>query len=662
MNSINNTKGNRWDIIDALVRLEKPIVVFDETLSEVYHISPEVFALHGIPPYDDEKDGEVSPVMWLESVFSGTPENERKMKKLKETFQNGGTSSAVFFLGDRQTEQYAIRVALSKLRTDEGEKLILMAFSDITSEINSYKAHYDDELGRYKTLVEYAFCGIVLFERTLDSYRLIEANDTAAVIAGLQVQDELLDSHLSELEAVVFPEDYDMIKTGFDNLLYIGDSFHFTSRIRNFRDGEISIITGIAVAVSIETGGESRNFIQCTFINTTERAELDESKRQIRLLEKKLMSAENSNRQKNMLLEDVIGHIKSNLNNIVGKAVIAKARPEHIEQNADSVIESAKAVLELVNNVLDITLIEEQKLFLNPRKFGIAEIFETLKNMVSPMAALKEQQLGVYYNNIVHTSVFGDSGRLETVFSNILSNAIKYTPVGGTISMTVTETAARHGFCAFTVQISDNGIGMTKEKLRSVLTPYSTKSRKDRDFSGYGLPLANELIKLLGGNIRIESNPGVGTNVYTEIMFAADDPEEYPEPPTEYSFTGKQILLVEDNEISREMFAELLEEEGAAVEKAESGIKAVKLFEESSVYHFDIIFMDIAMPEMDGIEATKRIRAMYRPDARTVPIIALTAKSPGEEVAEGLNFGMDAYEQKPFDMKRIKRVLSVINV
>jgi CheY-like chemotaxis protein len=203
---------------------------------------------------------------------------------------------------------------------------------------------------------------------------------------------------------------------------------------------------------------------------------------------------------------------------------------------------------------------------------------------------------------------------------------------------------------------------MTKEKLAAVLSPYSSRKGKDGSFSGYGLPLANELIKLIGGTIRIESNPGVGTNVYADFTLIADDPDDFINYTSEYSFEGKRVLLAEDNEISREMFAELLESEGAAVEKASDGVDAVRIFEESSVYHFDILFMDIAMPEMDGIEATRRIRAMFRPDARTVPIIALTAKTPGEEVAQGLSSGMDAYEQKPFDMKRIKRVLSVINV
>jgi CheY-like chemotaxis protein len=212
------------------------------------------------------------------------------------------------------------------------------------------------------------------------------------------------------------------------------------------------------------------------------------------------------------------------------------------------------------------------------------------------------------------------------------------------------------------VQISDNGIGMTKEKLMTVLSPYSSRSKQSTEMEGYGLPLANELIKLLGGNIRIESNPGIGTNVYAEFALKAKISEEFIESEIEYSFEGKRILLAEDNEISLDMFAELLESEGAIVEKTDDGSGAVEIFEHSPVYHFDMIFMDIAMPNMDGVEATKIIRSMYRPDARTIPIIALTAKTPGEEVAKGLNFGMDAYEQKPFDMKRIKRLLSVISV
>jgi signal transduction histidine kinase/ActR/RegA family two-component response regulator len=540
---------------------------------------------------------------------------------------------------------------------------VLFNFIDLTDEYLPVKLRFENELAHYKSLMNYAFCGIVRYERVIDGYRIVEANDMSARLVGLKTSAELFSKGLTTLEEAVFPDDYQMIKTGFDNLLYIGDSFYFTQRVRKFKTNEICWITGVAVAVNIPGDGESsRNFIQSTFINTTDRAELEETKRKLFQAEHRLEEAKNINRQKNLFLEEVAGNIKSNLNNIVGKAVIAKTRPEKIVENADSVIESAKSVLELVNNVIDIAMIEERRIFLNEIHFEIADFFEALKSGVMPQVREKSQHLYINYNNLEHTSVIGDSNRLETIFSGLLSNAVKFTPSGGNISISVTEIPAKRGRCAFSVQISDNGIGMSKEKLMTVLAPYSSRSKENTGMSGYGLPLANELIKLLDGNIHIESNPGIGTNVYAEFTLKTDIYDLLPENEADFSFEGKRILLAEDNEISREMFAELLEEEGAEVEKADCGTDAVEMFMNSSVYHFDIIFMDIAMPDMNGIEATKRIRALFRPDARTIPIIALTAKAPGEDVAEGLNAGMDAYEQKPFDMKRIKRVLAVINI
>ncbi|MDR0903758.1 MAG: response regulator [Ruminococcus sp.] len=655
-------KNDRWSLIDALVRLNIPVAVTDSTLRELYHISPELFSMPGIPEYNDEADSNRTPIEWLDSAFAATPENAKQLYELKSEVKAGESPSKIFHFGSEQ--QTIIRISASHLFADDGERIVLFTYTDLTDEFNTIKLRYEDELSHYKSLINYAFCGIIRYERQMDGYKVVEANDMAAKIAGVKSSEDLFTKGLIDLEKLVYPDDYGMIKTGFDNLLYIGDSFYFTQRIVNIKTKEVCFITGVAVAVNIP-GADSdsgKNYIQSTFINTTDRADLEDAKRKLLQLESRLSEAENINRQKNTLLEEVSGNIKTNLNNIVGKAIIAKTRPEKIAENVDSITESAKVVIGLVNNVLDIAMIEERKLFLNETQFEIGEFFENIKSASMQAARAKSQRLNVSYNNIVHSSVIGDNARLETIFTNILSNAVKFTPAGGLISIIVTETSFKHGVCSFSVQISDNGVGMSKEKLMTVLTPYSSRSKKQDEIDGYGLPLANELIKLLGGNIRIESNPGIGTNVFAEIFLKAKLLRDFPDAETEYSFEGKQILLAEDNEISRDMFAELLESEGAFVEKAADGYGAVEIFERSSVYHFDMIFMDIAMPDMDGIEATKRIRAMFRPDARTIPIIALTAKSPGEDVAKGLNFGMDAYEQKPFDMKRIKKLLSVIAV
>ncbi|MDR0986531.1 MAG: response regulator [Ruminococcus sp.] len=652
-------KNDRWSLVDALVRLNMPVVVTDIAIREIYHISPALFSMPGIPEYNDEVDSNRAPNEWLDSIFASTAENAKLLYELKSEAKAGDSPARIFRIGE-----HTIRISSSHLFADDGERIVLFTFADLTDDFNVVKARYEDELAHYKSLINYAFCGIIRYEREMDGYKVVEANDMAAKIAGISSSDELFKKGFTDLEKLVYPDDYNMIKTGFDNLLYIGDSFYFTQRIINLKTKEICFITGIAVAVNIP-GSDSesgKNYIQSTFINTTDRADLEDAKRKLLQLESRLFEAENINKQKNSLLEEVAGNIKTNLNNIVGKAVIAKTRPEKIAENVDSITESSRAVIELVNNVLDIAMIEERKLFLNDSQFEIGEFFENIKSSSLPAARAKSQQLSVSYNNIVHSSVIGDSARLETIFTNLLSNAVKFTPAGGLISITVTETLFKHGVCSFSVQISDNGVGMSKEKLMTVLSPYSSRSKKQGEIDGYGLPLANELIKLLGGTIRIESNPGIGTNVFADFSLKAKLSKNFIDEKTEYSFEGKQILLAEDNEITRDMFAELLEAEGALVEKVGDGYKAVEAFETSSVYHFDMIFMDIAMPEMDGIEATKRIRSMYRPDARTIPIIALTAKSPGEEIAKGLNLGMDAYEQKPFDMKRIKKLLSVISV
>jgi signal transduction histidine kinase/CheY-like chemotaxis protein len=618
--------------------------------------------MRGIPEYNDDTDSAKTAVEWLDSVFGATDDNKKFLHEFKSEIMSGESVSKVFQIGD--TKKAIIRIGTTHLYTDDGERLIMLDFIDLTDEIDQITTGYEDELSHYKSVMNSTFCGIIRFERIDNDYIIVEANDMAAKTVGLRSGEEIVADGTNSLSNVVFGEDMPMISKGFDNLLYIGDSFHFTHRVISAKTNEVCWITGVAVAINKtdSDGNTARSFVQSTFVNTTDRADLEDAKRKLLQLEARLSESEKINRQKNTLLEEVAGNIRSNLNNIVGKAVIAKTRPENVAENTDSIIESSRAVIELINNVLDIAMIEERKLFLNETQFEIAELFENIKSAAMSSIRAKSQRLNISYKNVVHTAVIGDSARLETIFTNLLSNAVKYTPMGGAISVTITETLFKQGHCNFFVQISDNGVGMTKEKLMTVLSPYSLRGKLGGNFEGYGLPIANELIKLLGGSIRIDSNPGIGTNVYAEFTLKAWISEEFIDTETEYSLEGKYVLLVEDNEISRDLFAGMLEAEGAFVEKADDGRTAVEAFERSPVYHFDMIFMDIAMPDIDGVEATKHIRSMYRPDARTVPIIALTAKAPGEEVAKGLNYGMNAYEQKPFDMKRIRKLLTELSI
>jgi signal transduction histidine kinase/ActR/RegA family two-component response regulator len=654
-----------WEMIAALCQTPGAYAVLSDDFSTIYEFSEELFSLLGYSVYEDDDD----PYEWFSGLFYDCAV---EYVEFIEKIMGGEKAGGSFRIRGKNNAEVYVKVSGGMVYPDEECKFAVLNFCDISEEIQCVKREKDDYDRKYRDLYENAMCGIVRYERVIGDYRIVEANEMAAVLYNEKDARSLIFDPPHYLTQAVYEDDLDMIVTGFDNLEYLGDTFHFTHRMVTVGNVRPKWITGVAAVIAGEDG---KNYIQTTFVDATVQTELEDRRRDVEKMRVELKTSTDTNRIKNRFIENLSLNIKNPVNSIVGTAAIAKAAPAKLDECIEKILLSSRFIIETLNNVTDFVMIEERRIKFEATRFRIVDFFGNIKDIVTPYCERKNITLSLIYDNIIHPKVIGDSIRISPVFVNILMNAIKNTDKGGKITLKVNEIsnpAIDTGTASFTVLISDNGRGLSPLELENIFTPFANSGKSTEtvtDTSGLGLPIAKQIIDLIGGTIRFESFQDLGTNVYVnfeletdgaQINFLPDHPSS-DDLSSEYSFSGKNVLVAEDNDLNREILAELLEADGAVVHTAENGAIAVEKIEESPINYYDVILMDVNMPVMNGIDATKKIRALFRPDARTVPIIALTANQFTDEIAQGMVNGMDAYEPKPVDFARLKSVLSLIS-
>lgn len=394
-----------------------------------------------------------------------------------------------------------------------------------------------------------------------------------------------------------------------------------------------------------------------------------EEKEKQEKLEIALQMAEEANVTKTSFLASMSHEIRTPMNAIIGLNEIIREEAANEKQVIDCTekLDSAsKYLLGLLNDILDMSRIESGNVILQHTKFNAAQFWEN----VNILARAQAKPAGINYvfemKNTRCKDLVGDATRLQQILVNLINNAVKFTPTGGTVKVEVEENEIVAGRGKYTIKVSDTGIGISPEFLPNVFQAFTQEHDGNTSIyggSGLGLSIAKNYAHLMDGDITVESNIGQGTTFTVEVWLGMLQDEEdtsnigkMPDK-AELSFEGKKMLLVEDHPLNTMVATRLLEKKKSIVVHAENGQIAVDLFNNSELGEYDAILMDIRMPVMDGIEATKVIRALNRADAKTVPIIAMTANAYDEDRQKTKAAGMNEHLAKPIDPQLLYETL-----
>ena len=377
--------------------------------------------------------------------------------------------------------------------------------------------------------------------------------------------------------------------------------------------------------------------------------------------------AEAANAAKTEFLQRMSHDIRTPINGICGLVNMADHYADDMEKQTEyrtKIREASNLLLELVNDVLDMSKLESGEIVLEEIPFNLSSISREVFAVIEQMAA--EQNIRIVWEKkeITHWDFIGSPGYVKRVMMNILSNAVKYNRENGQIYISCMEIPSEQPeMTTMEFVCRDTGIGMSEEFQKCVFEPFAqehTGSRTKFAGTGLGMAIAKNLVEKMGGTINFESEKGAGTTFVIRVPFKIDldaDKREEQKDASEKSIKGLHILLAEDNELNMEIAEFVLQNEGADVTKAWNGQEAVELFRKSESGELDVILMDIMMPVMNGYEATRKIRSLDREDAKTIPIIAMTANAFTEDRIRAKEAGMDEHVAKPIDMELLIKVI-----
>lgn len=375
------------------------------------------------------------------------------------------------------------------------------------------------------------------------------------------------------------------------------------------------------------------------------------------VMQSELDKAEADSRAKSLFLSRMSHEIRTPMNAIVGLADLTERLPDlpdKAQVNLNKIKTSSRYLLNLINDILDMSRIENGKMTLEAAPFSIQALLDEVDGMLNTQALSKQLTFEVKAQ-ITNDVVIGDGVRLRQVILNLLSNAFKFTPAGGTVQLCVDENAADTE-SSYTFRVSDNGIGISAEDQERVFLSFEQVGSNIAKSQGTGLGLAisKNIVELMGGRLMLCSELGVGSEFYFTLTLPKGQLEK--QPPEALPVDGLQnvhILLAEDNDLNAEIAIELLKLQGAAVTRAENGKKALEEFIKQPPETFQLVLMDILMPEMNGLEACRAIRTLPRPDAQRIPIIAMTANTFKEDVDAAMTAGMTDFVPKPVDVNNL---------
>ena len=388
-----------------------------------------------------------------------------------------------------------------------------------------------------------------------------------------------------------------------------------------------------------------------------------------------LQSAERASKAKTDFLANMSHDIRTPMNAIIGITTLMKnelPQPEKLAEHLDKLENSGQLLLGIINDILDMSRIESGKTTLNVEKMNLPQQISQLDSIIRQQAGQRSQTFTVN-THLQHENVLADPNRLNRVLMNILSNAVKYTPTGGHIRFEVDELPRNEHYARYRFVVQDDGIGMSEAYQKTLFDPFTREERSGTNKvqgTGLGMAITKNIVDLMGGSINVESTTSKGTRFEVVLEFPVDaeadtvpEAQVLPEEEEETSpLSGMKFLCAEDNAINAEILEMLLEANGASCTICSNGQEIVDAFASVKPGEYDMILMDVQMPVMDGLEATRRIRSGENPLGRIIPILAMTANAFLEDMQKSREAGMDEHLSKPVDIAALEQTVKRFRV
>ncbi len=600
---------------------------------------------------------------------------------IKEELDKQGIHYVNFHRVIKDYDDYA-QLVYSLVHREDGVKHIVLAIRSINEIVENERQKKEllEENLRYMEVVNalsMEYGSILYYDPAMECmipYRLTDAVSEKFMpyLAKGMKYNELLSLYI---ESIVYEEDREKVEAYKDpgylmGLLEKHGQCSCTYRVAREKEGEIVYYQMKAVRAGKD---EEHYGAVIGFANKDE--EVRKELRYQQELEQALTKAEQANEAKSTFLFNMSHDIRTPMNAILGFIGIAKQSigdEEKLQDALGKIEMSGIHLLQLINDILDMSRIENNKVVIKEKPVSLRALLDKLESMLQTDVNRKKQSLMVEYRDLTNEYVYLDELRGGQIVLNLLSNAVKYTGEGGSIRMTLRQNKSeKQGMGAYDLIVEDNGIGMSKEFLEHIYEPF-TRERSTTisgvQGTGLGMPITKRLVDLMKGNMHIESEEGNGTKVTVHLDLRICNKSLFLQRESthtkEYDFTGKRVLVVEDNELNREIVRTILTEAKFLVEEAENGAMAVDMLKKSVALqetpeecYYDIILMDIQMPVMDGYEATTAIRSLEDPVLSGVPIVAFTANAFDEDRKKALGCGMNAHVAKPLNVEQLKAVI-----
>lgn len=546
---------------------------------------------------------------------------------------------------------------------DTGDILGLAVVKNITS---NYKRE-EEKVYQLEIInaLSIDYTNVFMVNLMTNRIRIVRMNDVAGAFYSDELGEQYYDNALEfYIDVSVYADDRDMMRMAFsrDNILrqlIKRETFYVNFRSNINNKLQYMKLKVVRIGDIKETG----NFL-LAFMNVDD--EIEHEMKQKKLLQDTLSMAESASHAKTMFLSNMSHDIRTPMNAIIGFTTLAL---NHISEQAmvktylDKIKSSSNHLLSLINDVLDMSRIESGKMKINKTVSTVEKIVGDVDTVMQSQIQMKHLEYSLIKRGILTRPVMMDGLRLNQILINIVGNAVKYTPEYGKVQFMITEMPSiSDNTSSYQFRIKDNGIGMSKKFLEKIFTPFERDENKaiaKIQGTGLGLAITKSLVDIMEGSIFVKSEEGKGSeflvcfdleNAKEGELSVEEKKENVYESSVINSFKDVRILLVEDNELNREIATELLKSVGFILDEAENGSQAVQMVNDSPAGYYKVILMDVMMPVMNGYESTKKIRSLEDKAKANVPIIAMTANAFEEDKNQAIECGMDKFVSKPFDI------------